>query len=341
MRAALRIGGIWTAAALLLSSCATLSLRAFNPRSHGSVYAEWPPHRNAEEWWYVTGILRGAGNQLWLYEFTIFHQATNIAQGYALDLALTNYATGRHLFEEHTTTSAEKAYSQGGAIVFGGSSITLSHSGMSIRARGKKMAFSLKLVPEKPPVWQGDDGVEELGSPSDGHTMSYYYSFTRLRTTGTISYERPAGRRVQRRVHGSSWVDRQWGHFGKAGWDWFSLRLFDGTDIMLYSIPKTGIHEGTVVGPRGRAKRILKFSYTTDSWQVHGKSRYGLEWNVSIPSIGKRYRIRALSRNDFNPNRVVGYWEGLCKVYDSAGKLEGYAVEETTASAHPISGTGS
>lgn len=334
---ALRLGIMGIAAAVLFSSCATLSLRAFNPESHGTVYAEWPPHRNAEEWWYVTGVLHGTGNELWLYQFTIFHQAKALAQGYLLDLALTNYATGKHLFEEYATTDARKAYGKDGAIVFEDSSITLSRSGVSIIARGKKLSFNLDLVPEKPPVWQGDNGVEAMGFTSNPDQMSYYYSFTRLRTTGTISYGNGTGTRIRRRVHGSSWLDRQWGHFSESGWDWFSIRLFDGTDIMLYAFPKTGFREGTIIGPDGRSRRIPRYSYTTEAWQRHGKSRYGLRWTVDLPSAGKRYWIQALSKNDFNPNRVIEYWEGLCKVFDSAGKLVGYAVEETTASAHPIS----
>lgn len=340
LKAAPRILLVATAAALLLSSCATLSLRPFNPRSHGSVYAEWPPHRNAEEWWYVTGVLHGKGNALWLYQFTIFHQAKGLAQGYLMDLALTDYATGKHLFEEYATTSADKAYAKGDTIVFEGSSISLSRSRVSIVAHAKKMSFALSLVPEKPPVWQGDNGVEAMGVRSTPDQMSYYYSFTRLRTHGTISYSGPSGTRLTQNVRGSSWLDRQWGHFSESGWDWFSIRLFDGTDIMLYSFPKTGFREGTIVGPNGGSRRVGRYTYSTDTWQVHGKSRFGLKWTVDLPSIGKRYRLVALSKNDFNPNRVMEYWEGLCKVYDSEGKLVGYAVEETTDSAHPLDGNG-
>lgn len=340
MRSALRVGVIGLASVLLLTSCATLSLRAFNPRSHGTVYAEWPPHQNAGEWWYVTGVLHGTGSTLWLYQFTIFHQAKGLAQGYLLDLALTNYTTGKHLFREEATTDSQMAYPKGDAIVFGENSITLSHSGVSIIARSKQMSFTLTLVPEKPPVWHGDNGVEAMGIPANPDQMSYYYSFTRLRTRGTITYDAPSGESVTKRVHGSSWLDRQWGHFSKSAWDWFSLRLFDGTDIMLYSFPKTGFRAGTIVGPKGGVRKLKQYVYTTNRWQVRGSSRYGLEWTIDIPEIHKRYRVEALSKNDFNPNRVMEYWEGLCKVYDEHGELVGYAVEETTASAHHVGGSG-
>ncbi len=335
----LRLVALLLAAAFVLSSCATLSLRPFNAHRHGSVYAEWPPHRNAGEWWYVTGRLQGPKGGLWLYQFTIFHQAKLFGQGYLLDLALTDYSTGQHLFEEYATTNPRKAYGKKNTIVFEGNSISLTHEGIDIHADGKKMQFNLKLRPEKPPVWQANDGVEAMGTPGQPNQMSYYYSFTRLATSGTISFVDPQGARIEKTVTGNSWLDRQWGTFSESGWDWFSIRLFDGNDVMLYAFPKTGFKEGTLAGPKGHATTFRDFSYSTEKWQTIGTSRYGLEWRVDLPVIGKKLRIAALSPNNYNPNRVIGYWEGLCKVYDQSGKLVGYAVEETTASAHPVEPT--
>lgn len=335
----LRLVALLFAAAFAFSSCATLSLRPFNVHHHGTVYAEWPPHRNAGEWWYVTGRLQDAKGTLWLYQFTIFHQAKLFGQGYLLDLALTDYSTGQHLFEESATTNPRKAYGHRNTIVFEGSTISLTHEGIDIHADGKKMQFELRLQPEKPPVWQANDGVEAMGIPGEKNQMSYYYSFTRLKTSGTISFLDRQGKRIEKSVTGNSWLDRQWGNFNESGWDWFSLRLFDGNDIMLYAFPKTGFREGTLAGPKGGTTTFRNYSYTTEKWQTIGGSRFGLEWSVDLPVIGKRLRVVALSPNNYNPNRVIGYWEGLCKVYDQSGALVGYAVEETTASAHRIAST--
>lgn len=323
--------------ALLLSSCATLSLRPFTPHRHGTVYEEWLPHRGSGEWWYVTGRLQDSRGGLWLYQFTIFHQARLLGQGYLLDLALTDYVTGQHIFEEFVTTDPHKAYARGGSIVFDRNSITLTKNDLSIHGKGTKLAFDLTLTPEKPPVWQADNGVEAMGLQGTASQMSYYYSFTRLRTRGQISFRDLSGAEVKETVTGNSWLDRQWGTFTESGWDWFSIRLFDGNDVMLYGFPSTGFHEGTLAGPQGKTTTFRNFAYTTDRWQTRGQSHYGLEWNLQLPVLGERYKIVALSKNNFNPNRVITYWEGLCKVYDSSGALVGYAVEETTASAHPLS----
>jgi len=321
---------------LILASCSTLSLRPFTPGRHGSVYVEWLPHRDSGEWWYVTGRLQDARGGLWLYQFTIFHQAKLLGQGYLLDLALTDYTTGRHYFEEFATTDSHKAYARDGSIVFDKSSITLSKKDLTIHAKGEKLAFDLTSIPEKPPVWQADDGVEAMGLPGEASQMSYYYSFTRLRTRGEISFTDASGAEVRESVSGNSWLDRQWGTFTESGWDWFSIRLFDGNDVMLYAFPPTGFREGTLADPQGKTTTFRDFAYTTDRWQTRGQSRYGLEWSLQLPVLGRELKIVALSRNDFNPNRVIAYWEGLCRVYDRSGMLVGYAVQETTADAHPL-----
>lgn len=327
--------------ALALSSCATLSLQPYNPHERGGIYAQWAPHRGAGEWWYVTGRLGNGTNHLWLYQFTIFHDATLLKQGWLLDVALTNYKTGQHIFEEYSTTNGRKAFGRKGSIVFGKSSITLTRRRVTIRAFTKKVSFDLTLVPQKPPVWEADNGVVGMGHAGKADQRSFYYSFPRMRTRGTISYLDSAGKRRRRRVSGSSWIDRQWGRFSYSGWDWFSIRLTDGKDIMLYAFPKSGFREGTFIGSDGSTRRISGYTYRTTSWQTINGSRYGLSWVIRLRSLGKRYRVVALSPNNFNSNKVLPYWEGLCKVYNRAGKFVGYAVEETTATAHKIAKSGS
>jgi predicted secreted hydrolase len=62
---------------------------------------------------------------------------------------------------------------------------------------------------------------------------SFYYSHPVMRTTGTITI----GQRTIN-VTGDSWFDHQWGGFRQCypAWDWFSLRLYDGSYIMLYDL---------------------------------------------------------------------------------------------------------
>ena len=81
---------------------------------------------------------------------------------------------------------------------------------------------------------QGNDGLVQSSSHQRGEgRASYYYSISRLKTSGTVrigdqSYE----------VEGGSWFDRQWAStqlaYNQVGWDWFAIQLSDGSDLMVY-----------------------------------------------------------------------------------------------------------
>ncbi|NIS74787.1 MAG: carotenoid 1,2-hydratase, partial [Deltaproteobacteria bacterium] len=83
----------------------------------------------------------------------------------------------------------------------------------------------LKLKPLKPVVLHGEEGLSQK-SKEPGNA-SYYYSQTRLETSGSVSVE---GREYE--VEGLSWLDREWSTSAlgaeQEGWDWFSLQLHDG-----------------------------------------------------------------------------------------------------------------
>ena len=73
----------------------------------------------------------------------------------------------------------------------------------------------------------------------DGRS-SYYYSFTNLATAGmltvnTTEYTIASGR---------TWMDHQWGNYTVLGmkWDWFSLRLDDGSSLMLFQFRESLIN---------------------------------------------------------------------------------------------------
>jgi predicted secreted hydrolase len=103
-----------------------------------------------------------------------------------------------------------------------------------IRApRVEDAGYDLVLEPTRPVLLQGDGGYSRKGG--DPANASTYYSFTRLRTRGTVTV---AGATIP--VEGWSWFDREWSTSaldpGTVGWDWLSLHLHDGGDVMLYRL---------------------------------------------------------------------------------------------------------
>ena len=321
---------------VLLTGCVTVprELLPYDPQHHRTAAEEWGLHRGAMEWWYLTGVVQADEGTLFLVQFTIFHLDLKPSPVYMLHLACTDYATNRHLFEHYETLSAREAHAEGDRIVFQRSSIELRPDSLRVQGAGRKLAFDLGLASLDPPVWHGRDGLISMGHPEDPGQGSFYYSLVRLQTKGWLSWTDAKGQEVRREVSGWSWFDRQWGAFQEKGWDWFSLRFFDGDRIMLFCFPKNGYREGTYAASDGTASIFPDFEYTVERWLDRGGQRYGLGWQLELPVKGRRYRVEPMNADDFNPNPANNYWEGLCRLVDESGELAGWCVTETTGASH-------
>ena len=96
-------------------------------------------------------------------------------------------------------------------------------------------SYEFTLEPLKPPVLHGDTGYSRKGATPE--RASCYYSFTRLKTKGTLYL----GGQPET-LEGLSWMDHEFSTAalepGLAGWDWFSLQFSDNTEIMFYLLRK-------------------------------------------------------------------------------------------------------
>ena len=94
-------------------------------------------------------------------------------------------------------------------------------------------SLALEVSAGRGPILQGDRGLSQKG-PRPGDA-SYYHSFTRLPTQGTLTL---GGQPFA--VSGTSWLDREWstGALDAAvvGWDWLGVELDDGRDVMVYRL---------------------------------------------------------------------------------------------------------
>ena len=127
-----------------------------------------------------------------------------------------------------------------------------------LQAAAGQVALDLQLTPEKPPVLHGENGVSQKAAGVGN--ASHYYSLTRLATAGQLTYQ---GRTFH--VQGLSWMDHEFSSSQLApyqsGWDWFSLQLDDGQDLMLYVLRHQDgspdpYSSGTLVDPQGNAQHL-------------------------------------------------------------------------------------
>ena len=188
----------------------------------------------------------------------------------------------------------------------------------------RRIGYSLDAVPLKPVVLEGPNGFSRKSA--DGAVASQYYSFTRMRTSGVLT---SAGRDY--RVEGESWMDREFasGQLSEEqeGWDWFSLQLDDGSEIMLYLLRnRSGTVDyasGTVVPREGAARYLTPGEFRVEvlgTWKSPATgAAYPARWRVMVPGLPE-IEIEPEVPDQENRSRLAGglfYWEGAVRVLSS------------------------
>lgn len=314
--------------------------RALAPRPF-SFPADHGPHPDYQtEWWYYTGNLTTAAGQHVGYQLTIFRRgltpgsvtrASDLGsnQVYFAHLAFTDVAAGTH--------TAVERFSRGALDLAGASgspyrawledwrvdSLTPDGSAVHLMARSGTQALDLNLRAAKPIVPQGDHGLSPK-SEAPGNA-SYYLSFTRLTTTGTVTL---AGGETA--VSGESWFDHEWSTTalgpGAVGWDWFSLQLSDGRELMLFQIRKSDgtlepVSGGTLVAPDGSTRRLAASDITVevlDHWRSPTSGGlYPSHWRLSVPSAQIAVDITPWLADQEN-RLSFAYWEGAVRILGSS-----------------------
>lgn len=183
--------------------------------------------------------------------------------------------------------------------------------------------LELQLKPSKPMVMHGKDGISRKGE-KEGNA-SHYYSFTRMETEGNLKV-----RGQTFKVKGTSWMDREFSsnqlNPGLEGWDWFSFKFNNGTELMLYQLRKKGggvdpFSSGTFVDEEGRAEHLKLSEFkieTTQSWTSETTEiTYPAGWKIELP--GRKINLNI--QPDMNDQELLrlrsinaSYWEGSVSV---------------------------
>lgn len=305
-------------------------------------HASHPAYRI--EWWYYTGHLRAGGGRRFGYQVTFFRIGVDpspanpsvfaVRDLWMAHAAVTDVARGRHL-------SAERL-NRAGAGWAGASSSHLrvwnddwqawrQDGRHHLRARDPRFGIELAAAEQGAPVLHGEAGYSQKGA-AEGNA-SHYYSLTRMATTGHLAI---GGERFA--VTGTSWMDHEFGTSflepQTQGWDWLSVQLSDGSDLMLFQLRgsdgRAGAHSSGTVARAGRAPVRLgagAFSMTPGrTWRSPGSgARYPVEWTIEIPQERLRVNVSpAVDAQEVTGTRSgVSYWEGLI---DVAGTRDGRPV---------------
>jgi predicted secreted hydrolase len=298
------------------------------------------------EWWYYTGNLHDPQGRRFGYQLTFFRRALvppqerverasewGTEQVYLAHLAITD--------ADKTEHEAFERLSRGAVGLAGAESepfrVWLEDwevqevapatyrlkaavpSEMENGLPSQRIALDLILNDLKGPILQGEQGYSQKG-PEAGDA-SYYFSQTRLVSQGTLQID---GQRFP--VQGTSWMDHEFSTSalspGQVGWDWFSIQLEDGSELMVFQIRREDgsidpFSSGTWIAPDGTTRFLEKddFKITAqETWRSPSSGAvYPSRWSLEVPEVDLELDIRPVILNqemDLN----YQYWEGAVDI---------------------------
>ena len=217
----------------------------------------------------------------------------------------------------------------------------------SLKAGDKKFGLELMLTPEKNPVIHGQNGISQKAE-GEGYA-SHYYSIPRLKTDGKIFLQ---NKEVP--VQGISWMDHEFGSTQlreyQVGWDWFSLQLDKGMELMLYQIRQKGgridpYSSGTIIFHDGTYHHLPKKEFQIEVLKQWKSQRSGAiypsKWNIKIPGHQIELTLTPTVKDQelmTKESTRVTYWEGGVKVdgKSQGDPIKGMGYVELTGFAEPF-----
>lgn len=317
------------------------------PRDHGA----HPGY--GTEWWYFTGSLIDTENFHYGYELTFFRVAlrpdrtASSSPWRASDLLLAHFTVTEvdwDRFHQRETLQRAAAGMAGADttrldVWIGDWRASEENGVFRLRAGDDALSIDLELRTDRAPVLHGEEGLSRKNERGD--QASYYYSQPRMMTSGQLVLDGHP-----RHVSGMTWMDQEF--FTGAtpreglGWDWFSVRLADGRDLMLYRVREGDRIEkpfGTAVEHDGSSRGLSTDGATFDPkrwWESPDTgARYPIEWVLSLPAEDLVLQVTpVIDAQEVLAEQTVGfaYWEGLCR-YEGTWKdqpIEGEGYVELT-----------
>jgi predicted secreted hydrolase len=301
------------------------------PRDHAS----HPEYKI--EWWYYTGNVSTERGQPFGYQLTFFRIGVDpspanpsrwaVRDLFVTHLAVTDIDAKQYQFTERINRAG---------IGWAGASTDAYHvwnedwqarledSGRhKLTAVTAGLGVDLDLEPGKEPVIHGQQGISQKGSQTGN--ASHYYSLTRMPTRGVLKLQEK-----EWQVTGMSWMDHEFGtsflEKEQVGWDWFSLQLEDGSDLMLFQLRRADggrddHSSGTLIETNGRSVRIGAADFEMERgerWRSpQSGASYPVSWKIKVPHEGLDLIVKAaLANQELRTEQSTGvtYWEGAIVV---------------------------
>jgi predicted secreted hydrolase len=299
------------------------------------------------EWWYYTGHLQTADGERYGYQVTFFRvgaeegkKAASPSRWAVRNFFLAHFAVSDltrqrfHFSDRFNRGALGNAGASTKVLKVWNGDWHLQADGTAhrLQAKDEQYAVDLTLTPVKPPVVHGTEGVSQKGIGM-GHA-SHYYSLTRLKTTGLISFKGQT-----RRIEGWSWMDHEFGSSQlreeHVGWDWFGLQLNNRVELMFYLMRQQEEQpdphsSGTLILPDGTALPLTLSQVQvrpTGTWKSpRSQATYPMGWEIRIPDYDVTLTLTPSFPDqelDTRKSTRIIYWEGSVEI---AGRYQGTSV---------------
>lgn len=313
------------------------------PKDHGS----HPDFRT--EWWYITGHFKGENDQDFGFQLTFFRSASDDGQkrqSYMAHAAIVNKTTGQYFNTERFNKEGWNAGASEDTLnVFNGNwylrmdGNELMDGRFSVPGAG---IVDFTLQPMKPLVLFGDQGFSQKAEGEKN--SSHYITYTRLNMAGNIQLA--IGESVK--IRGQAWMDHEFSssHLSdhQIGWDWASIQLHDGTEIMVYSMRRKDgkVDPYSVLNEIDESSNVRSLYGNRFTWEKleywenqETGNRYPVAHKIEwIDSEGNERTIilKAIMKSQEFVGSISGfhYWEGACIVLDKNKNELGKAYVELT-----------
>ena len=293
------------------------------------------------EWWYYTGNVHTRDGHRYGFELVFFRsgqdQVTPNPSAWRADalylghLALTDIDGRRFRYFKRLNRAgpgiAGASFSE--ARIWNGNweaRWDLASGVQTLSAVAEDVRWKLRLTPAKDPVINGENGVSQKAEGAG--KASYYVSFPRLSVEGTLNGAA---------VSGLAWMDHEWFthqlESNQQGWDWFSIQLENGADLMLFQLRRTDgtidpFSSGTYIAPDGRATHLKRGDFQLQPMETWTSPKtgahYPVRWRISIPALKMTLDCTAtLPDQELVDENSPTYWEGAV-TYTGTAKGVGY-----------------
>ena len=297
------------------------------------------------EWWYYTGNLENETGRQFGYQLTFFRvglegdKPVNNPSKWKIDHIYFSHMTVSdiqnkkfHFFERINRKGIKNAGAETHTFKIWNSDWSLTGDGNThnLQALENGTGLDLRLKPIKKRAFHGENGISIKGS--DAGNASHYFSFTRMKTRGNLFIK---GEKFK--VIGSSWMDREFSsnplNPSLVGWDWFSLKLDNQTEIMLYQLRKKDGNidshsSGTFIAADQNYHHLTldKFTISPKSFWVseNTNATYPSKWDINLPESDIKLQVTPdfSDQELYNLRSISGsYWEGSVSIKGNvAGK---------------------